>query len=178
MKKFSHTLACTATLAWTSVFVMLPAHAEKPEWAGKGKPEQSQERRGADSRYDRDRDQRPYERSDRREYEQRRAMVELRFSDGDRRFIRDYYGAQMRAGQCPPGLAKKNNGCLPPGQGRQWHVGQPLPADLRRYPLPPDVLIRLPLPPAGHEFVRVASDILLIAVGTGMVVDAVQDLGR
>ena len=47
-----------------------------------------------------------------------------------------------------------------------------------RYPLPPEVLIRLPMPPAGHEFVRVASDILLIAVGTGMVIDAVEDLGR
>lgn len=55
---------------------------------------------------------------------------------------------------------------------------QPLPADLRRYPLPADVLIRLPMPPAGHEFVRVASDILLIAVGTSMVIDAVEDLGR
>jgi len=40
------------------------------------------------------------------------------------------------------------------------------------------VLIRLPMPPAGHEFVRVASDILLIAVGTSMVIDAVEDLGR
>jgi Ni/Co efflux regulator RcnB len=33
-------------------------------------------------------------------------------------------------------------------------------------------------PPAGHKFVRVASDILLIAVGTSLVVDAIEDLGR
>jgi Ni/Co efflux regulator RcnB len=32
-------------------------------------------------------------------------------------------------------------------------------------------------PPAGHRYVRVAGDILLIAIGTGMVVDAIQDLG-
>jgi Ni/Co efflux regulator RcnB len=33
-------------------------------------------------------------------------------------------------------------------------------------------------PPAGHRYVRVAADILLIAVGTGMVVDAIEDIGR
>jgi hypothetical protein len=31
-------------------------------------------------------------------------------------------------GGCPPGLAKKNNGCLPPGQARKlYSVGQRLP---------------------------------------------------
>jgi len=33
-------------------------------------------------------------------------------------------------------------------------------------------------PPSGYRYVRVASDILLMAVGTRMVVDAIQDLGR
>ena len=27
-------------------------------------------------------------------------------------------------GGCPPGLAKKHNGCLPPGQARKLHRGQ------------------------------------------------------
>jgi hypothetical protein len=26
-------------------------------------------------------------------------------------------------GQCPPGLAKKNNGCLPPGQAKKYGIG-------------------------------------------------------
>ena len=31
-------------------------------------------------------------------------------------------------GGCPPGLAKKNNGCLPPGQAKKlYHVGQRFP---------------------------------------------------
>lgn len=30
-------------------------------------------------------------------------------------------------GGCPPGLAKKNNGCLPPGQARKLAVGQRMP---------------------------------------------------
>jgi len=168
------------------IAILPAAHADKPEWAGHGKPDGEQERRPAErryeERYERDRGERPderhVERTDRREYEQRRPMVELRFSDMDRRSVREYYGAQYSAGRCPPGLAKKNNGCLPPGQARKWRLGYPLPLDVRRYPLPPEVLIRLPIPPAGHEFVRVASDILLIAVGTGMVIDAVEDLGR
>jgi hypothetical protein len=30
-----------------------------------------------------------------------------------------------RRGACPPGLAKKNNGCLPPGQAKQvYNIGQ------------------------------------------------------
>ena len=32
------------------------------------------------------------------------------------------------AGGCPPGLAKKNNGCLPPGQAKKlYNVGQRFP---------------------------------------------------
>jgi hypothetical protein len=32
-------------------------------------------------------------------------------------------------GGCPPGLAKKHNGCLPPGQAKKlYHVGQRFPA--------------------------------------------------
>jgi len=30
-------------------------------------------------------------------------------------------------------------------------------------------------PPAAHRYVRVASDMLLIALGTGMVIEAMQD---
>ena len=34
----------------------------------------------------------------------------------------DAYGYGI--GGCPPGLAKKHNGCLPPGQARKLHRGQ------------------------------------------------------
>ena len=104
--------------------------------------------------------------------------VSVTFTDQDRIVIRDYYGARMAAGHCPPGLAKKNNGCLPPGQAKKWARGRPLPGDLEYYDLPRDLLVRLPAPPANHRYVRVASDILLIAVGTSLVVDAIEDIGR
>lgn len=41
-------------------------------------------------------------------------------------YSQDYrggYGYQEARG-CPPGLAKKNNGCLPPGQAKKLRVGQ------------------------------------------------------
>ena len=44
--------------------------------------------------------------------------------------------------------------------------------------MPNAVILQLGRPPAGHKYVRAAGDILLIAIGTSMVVDAIQDLGR
>ena len=57
-------------------------------------------------------------------------------------------------------------------------MGRPLPKGVVYYDVPPQVVVSLGPPPTGHRYVRVAADILMIAVGTGMVVDAIQDLGR
>lgn len=103
-------------------------------------------------------------------------IVNIRFGDEQRRVVRDYYEPQMRAGKCPPGLAKKNNGCQPPGQVKAWKLGQPLPSGVVVYPLPRDLEKRLGTPPPGYQYVRVAADILLIAVGTSMVMDAIESL--
>jgi len=100
------------------------------------------------------------------------------FDSSDRVIVRDYYAEDFRKGSCPPGLAKKRNGCMPPGQARKWQIGRPLPRDVVVYDLPRDLVIKIGLPPPDHKYVRVASDILLIAVGTGMVVDAINDLGQ
>jgi hypothetical protein len=100
------------------------------------------------------------------------------FGDAQRAVVRDYYEPRIRAGSCPPGLAKKNNGCLPPGQAKKWQVGRSLPGDVVYHYIPDAVLVQLGVPPAGHKYVRVAADILLIAVGTNMVIDAIVDLGR
>ena len=99
------------------------------------------------------------------------------FSERDYVLVREYYH-QDRQGKCPPGLAKKNSGCMPPGQAKKWQVGEHLPREVVYYELPPAIVVQLPPPNAGYRYVRVASDILLIAVGTSMVVDAVRDLGR
>jgi hypothetical protein len=59
-----------------------------------------------------------------------------------------------------------------------WERGRPLPRGVVYYDLPPTVIGHLPPPPPHHRYVRVASDILLITVGTAMVIDAIEDLGR
>ncbi|MBI3223057.1 MAG: RcnB family protein [Nitrosomonadales bacterium] len=146
-----------------ALFIATPAAAERPVWVDNAQENKHQKKNA--------------ERHKNRQEENRPGSGQVYFDDANRRIINDYYGAKFRTGKCPPGLAKKNNGCLPPGQAKKWAVGQPLPSDLRRYNLPKDLLVRLPAPPSGHRYVRVASDILLIAVGTSLIVDAIEDIG-
>jgi len=83
-----------------------------------------------------------------------------------------------RAANARLDFPRGNNGCLPPGQAKKSHVGPRLPRDIVYYELPRAVIVQLPPPSAGRRYVRVASDILVIAVGTGLVIDAIPDLGR
>ena len=98
-------------------------------------------------------------------------------SDRDRNTTYSYYRTEYSAGRCPPGLAKKNNGCMPPGQAKkQWEMGRPLPREVYYEELPPTLLRQLSPPPAGYQYVRVANDILMMAVGTRLIAGAVADL--
>ena len=100
-------------------------------------------------------------------------------TDRDRTTVYTYYRTEFVRGDCPPGLAKKNNGCLPPGQAKKlWGVGQPLPPTVVYYPLPPPLLLQLAPAPVGYEYVRVDNDIVLLVLGTRMVVEAITDLSR
>ena len=167
------------------------ALAEKPEWAGGGKhgngkneAREMQERHGpagdgpGRAKPARDNGQgqdRPSAKSV-RQASQGSVKVGGYFGDTQRTAVRTYYGEQYKGGRCPPGLAKKNNGCMPPGQARKWAVGRALPRDVVYYSVPQSVIIQLGAPPAAHKYVRVAADILLIAIGTSLVVDAIQDI--
>lgn len=98
-------------------------------------------------------------------------------ADRDRNAVYTYYRNDFAAGNCPPGLAKKNNGCLPPGQAKKlWAIGQPLPGSVVFYPLPGPLLMQLTPAPGGYQYVRVANDILLMAIGTRMITSAIADL--
>ena len=141
--------------------------ADKPAWADAS---DKGETKGKGHARDRDKE------SDRAP--ERRSTTISHFSDRHRVVIRDYYVGQFQAGRCPPGLAKKRNGCMPPGQAKKWHIGRPMPREVVFYNLPPNLVVELGPPPAGYRYVRAAGDILLIAIGTGMVIDAIQDLGR
>ena len=118
-------------LAAGAIFAAGPVLADKPSWAGKGKGNDDKGDKGG-------------------QHEGKRKH----FKDHDREYVRDYYaGEYSRKGKCPPGLAKKNNGCMPPGQakklyrtgqrwpgnyGYSWNYNQ-IPYDLRnRYGFDPD----------------------------------------
>ncbi|MCC6472333.1 MAG: hypothetical protein IT514_01180 [Burkholderiales bacterium] len=115
-------------------------------------------------------------RVDRGERDERR--VEVRFGDPQRALVREYYHEVERGGRCPPGLKRKNAACMPPGLARKWKQGRPLPREVIYYEVPQPLVVKLGLPPPGYKYVRVARDILLVAVGTAMVIDAIEDLGR
>ena len=120
------------------------------------------------------------------------ARVEIGFHERQREMARQYYRENDRHRErghererdeerdrgCPPGLAKKHNGCMPPGQAQKWRRGEPLPRDVVVQTVPRDLEVRIGPPPRGYRYVDVAGDILMIAIGTAVVVDAIQDLNR
>jgi hypothetical protein len=165
----SHALA----LSLAALFSTGSALAEKPEWAGNNKGDKHEQKK---------------ERKNHQDHEQRHdgevdsdrngggVSLHVFFGEHHHAVAHDYYAQQFHSGHCPPGLAKKHNGCMPPGQAKKWRIGRPLPRDVIYYDLPPAVVVQLGVPLPRHRYVRVAADILLIAIGTGMVVDAIEDL--
>ena len=99
------------------------------------------------------------------------------FNDTQREAVRGYYGQQYGNGRCPPGLAKKNNGCMPPGQVL-YTMGQPLPRTVTVYQVPQPVIVQLPVAPPGYRYVRVGNDILLVSPQSQLVVDVIAGLLR
>ena len=175
MERIALNTNCALALVIAGILAVGPASADKPSWAGGGKGEKSERSENSDNKKNRQR-----EGDERSSRDSAGPTVRTReyFGDRHRTVAHDYYSEQFRSGRCPPGLAKKNNGCMPPGQAKKWTVGRPLPRDVIYYAVPAALVVQFGQPPAGHRYVRVASDILLIALGTGMVVDAIQDLGR
>jgi len=159
MKPIALKMKCALALVIGGILAAGPVMADKPSWAGAGKGGKG-------------------ERMDRRDRDGPSAGKRSHFEDRHRVIVREYYVEQFRGGRCPPGLAKKHNGCMPPGQAKKWQLGRPLPRDVIFYEVPQPLVVQIGLPPSGYRYVRVATDILMIAIGTGMVVDAIQDLGR
>ena len=130
------------------------ALADKPSWAGSEGKGKEHGKKGGD------------------------VHADARFGEHREMAVREYYGAEFSRGRCPPGLAKKHNGCMPPGQAKKWRMGQPLPPDVVFHDLPPQLVVEIGAPPPGYRYAQVANDVLMIAIGTGLVVDAIQDLNR
>jgi Ni/Co efflux regulator RcnB len=183
MKPIALKMKYAILLAIGGILAAGPAMAEKPAWAGGGDAGKGAKSERMDRRDGQKSERRAGQKGERRDdgAKSRRdgpaAAQGGRFEDRHRELVRNYYTEQFRSGRCPPGLAKKNNGCMPPGQAKKWRLGQTLPRDLIFYDVPQPLLMQIGVPPRGQRYVRVANDILLITIGTGMVLDAIQDLG-
>ena len=158
---------CALALVVAGLLASGQVIADKPSWAGGGKGEKS-EQKGKSA----------HSKGGQRDVGGPAVKMHEHFGDRHRTAVNDYYSDEFRRGKCPPGLAKKHNGCMPPGQAKKWTVGRPLPREVIYYDVPPALVAQFGQPPAGHRYVRVLNDILLIALGKGTVVDAIQNLGR
>ena len=84
--------------------------------------------------------------------------------------------AQSNVGHCPPGLAKKNPPCVPPGQvGKSYRIGERYGEDgywdddyRRRYELP-----RLP---RGESYYRIGDSFLRVDDETRLVLELIDIL--
>jgi hypothetical protein len=194
MKRIAMRTNCALALALAGVLAAAPTLAEKPSGAGKGAKHEQGEKSGHQSEKSGHQSEKSghqgeksgHDKSGRHNGDEQSSRNRAgpavgateHFGDRHRSVTHQYYDDQFRSGRCPPGLAKKHNGCMPPGQAKKWRMGQPLARDVVIYDVPPALVVRIGAPPPGYKYVRVASDILLIAVGTRMVADAITDLGR
>jgi hypothetical protein len=99
------------------------------------------------------------------------------FGSSDREAARAYFSQKYGRGNCPPGLAKKNNGCLPPGQAKKrYRVGERLSANVVYIEAPSELVVRLQPISSGHRYVIVDGDLVKLVIGTLLVVDALDGL--
>jgi len=165
-----------ARLTMLALLAALGSGAALAERGGRNDDRDRYDNRRDDRRQEsRQRDDRRWDDRRRNDYWESRGH---RFHDDIRVRVDVYYDREFQRGRCPPGLRKKGHGCVPPGHVRKWQRGRPLPRDVVYAPLPPALVVQLPPPPLHHQYVRVASDILLIATGTAMVIDAIEDIGQ
>jgi Ni/Co efflux regulator RcnB len=164
-------------LAIASLFIAAPSLADDDH--GKGNKHGDKHSEKADKKADKEQRKADKQEAKRDKHRDRDDVrVGQYFNDQQREAVRGYYGQQYGNGRrCPPGLAKKGNGCMPPGQIR-YSVGQPLPRTVTVYQVPQPVIVQLPVAPPGYRYVRVGNDILLVSPQSQMVVDVIAGLLR
>jgi Ni/Co efflux regulator RcnB len=172
-----------ATILVLTAIAILNANqaiADKPSKTGGGKHEKHQQNgpQGKQEKHTQNKQQGNYQKQSHQDNNKSDFYGGGYFNDQHRTVINNYYDNEYRTGRCPPGLSKKQNGCMPPGQAKKWAKGQPLPRDVVFYDLPPAVMANIGQPPAGYRLVRVDSDILMINTVTGIVMDALSNWGR
>ena len=105
------------------------------------------------------------------------AQFAVTFTATQREAAQAYFVEKHGRAGCPPGLAKKGNGCLPPGQAKKrYTVNKALPKGVPTQPPSAELSIRIGAPPAGYMYVVLDGDLVKLAVGTMLVVDAIDGL--
>ena len=168
-----------AALAIASAFIAAPSFAQgQGHGGGKDKHEEKAERK-ADKHAEKA--EKHAEKAERKAVKQaeKRHREDIKhgayFNDEQRTYVRQYYTQQYGDGRrCPPGLAKKHNGCMPPGQARQWAVGQPIPRGVTIYSVPQPVIVHLRPAPYGYRYVRIGGDIVLVQIQGNLIVDVIH----
>jgi Ni/Co efflux regulator RcnB len=162
-------------LAVASAFIAGPAFAKDNDHDDRGngkhaqKHEQKEEKRAEKQR----------EKAQKQAAKRERQEIKYGtyFNDEQRNRARHYYAQQYGNGRnCPPGLAKRGNGCMPVGQARRWDVGQPIPRGVTVYSVPQPVLVQLPPPPYGYRYARIGGDIVLVQQQNNVIIDIIQGL--
>ena len=96
-----------------------------------------------------------------------------KFVDNERVSIQRYYRDTYSGDRCPPGLAKKGNGCMPPGQARRFNAGSRIPGDVSLLPLPSGLHVHLAPPIAGYAYGYVDGNVILYDTSDRLVIDVV-----
>ena len=98
----------------------------------------------------------------------------------DRDAAYGYYRDEIAAGRCPAPLVRKDKACGAPAPAstRAWKLDQPLAAGVKTDAPPPGLIAKLSPSPAGHQYMRVDTDIVIIGIGTRNVAALVVDLSR
>lgn len=104
---------------------------------------------------------------------QDKEKIKIAIGAEDRDLIQSYLKRNY-VKKCPPGLAKKNNGCLPPGIAKKYRVGYPLDNDVIFSSIAEELLKVLTPAPRGYKYVQVDKDVLLINEASKKVLDAVS----
>jgi hypothetical protein len=86
------------------------------------------------------------------------------FNDRARATVRQYYAAAGKAAKASPAKASRAK--------KSWQIGEAL--AVAGSPLPQALAAKMPPLPPGHQYVEVTGDVLLIAAGSRMVVDAIS----
>ncbi len=166
-KTFSFTIAGLMIAA--SVAVSSASFAEPP--AGKGKPEAHGSKSEKMDKHANKGENKKSEKMDHADKSKIEKSKHAAIASEDMKLLRDFL-KEDHAKNCPPGLAKKENGCLPPGIAKKYTVGKPLPSGVNMSNLPASLLNKLH-PAAGHKYGKIDNDIVLISEATKKVVDAV-----